>query len=174
MLTLTISHLIYLEATSIITSGAACCIAATAFSLAFVGCETPLNTPNMRIDEFSLLKRENAALKQDNEKLVQQHEKESSQLKKENIQLKKELGKYKKKDETQSSEIHFRILDEDEIGSLEKIEEIGSGGGGRVFKVAMKEFYALKVMNISKSSIANICMGTGFSSVIYLFIHILY
>lgn len=140
MFTLTISHLIYLEATSIITSGATCGITATAFSLAFVDCEPPLNTPNIWIDEFSLLKRENAALKQDNEKLVQQHEKESSQLKKENLQLKKELDKYKKKDETQSSEIHFRILDEDEIGSLEKLKKLDLAVVEEFSKLQWKSF----------------------------------
>ena len=42
----------------------------------------------------------------------------------------------------------FKILDESEMKNLERIEEIGYGGGGKVIKVAKKEVYALKEMNI--------------------------
>ena len=50
----------------------------------------------------------------------------------------------------------FQILDEEEIQNLEKIEEIGSGGGGRVFKVAKKQIYALKEMIIRNAKIKNL------------------
>ncbi|KAK8839454.1 hypothetical protein M9Y10_031808 [Tritrichomonas musculus] len=46
----------------------------------------------------------------------------------------------------------FKILDESEMKSLERIEEIGYGGGGKVIKVAKKEVYALKEMNIKNTS----------------------
>lgn len=45
----------------------------------------------------------------------------------------------------------FQFLDADLIQEFETLEEIGSGGGGKVLKVAKKEIYALKVMNLSKN-----------------------
>lgn len=38
----------------------------------------------------------------------------------------------------------FRILEEEEIKNLERLEEIGYGGGGKVTKEAMKKLYDLK------------------------------
>ncbi|KAK8880727.1 hypothetical protein M9Y10_003414 [Tritrichomonas musculus] len=53
----------------------------------------------------------------------------------------------------------FKILDSDMMKDYEIIGEIGSGGGGRVLKVINKnnkKIYALKVMNVAKSSEDNI------------------
>lgn len=46
----------------------------------------------------------------------------------------------------------FTILDEETINQIDKIDEIGFGGGGRVYKVAMKSFYALKEMIVNESN----------------------
>ena len=55
-----------------------------------------------------------------------------------------------KKDQNQTQKFKlFEILDEKEIKNLEIIEEIGYGKEGKVFKVAKKKNYALKVMKVN-------------------------
>lgn len=49
----------------------------------------------------------------------------------------------------------FQIFDSNDLSKFEKIEEIGFGNGGKVFKVASKSFYALKEMNIKNVSMKN-------------------
>ena len=44
-----------------------------------------------------------------------------------------------------------RFLDEKSIKNLERIALLGQGGGGEVYKVAMKTFYALKIMKIKQN-----------------------
>ena len=110
--------------------------------------------------------------------LIIQVEKENCQLQQEAAELQKENSKLKEKDRLsdekitklqriQSPEIEiskkkeadrngFRILKEEEIENLEKIEDIGSGGGGKVMKVAMKKFYALKQMILTNSNFNNL------------------
>ena len=51
-----------------------------------------------------------------------------------------------------SSMNKIEILDSAAMDDLGIIEEIGSGGGGRVYKVYKKIIYALKEMNVGKSS----------------------
>ena len=47
----------------------------------------------------------------------------------------------------------IKILDEDDMTNIQKIELIGKGGGGKVFKVSVKSIYALKEMNIDQFNI---------------------
>lgn len=42
----------------------------------------------------------------------------------------------------------IKIINENTLNNIEKTEEIGYGGGGKVFKVIFKKVYALKEMNI--------------------------
>ena len=49
----------------------------------------------------------------------------------------------------------MEVVREDEINDYFKEEEIGSGGGGRVYKASKKTFYALKKMNIKKNSLSD-------------------
>lgn len=51
--------------------------------------------------------------------------------------------------------IDFKIFDENDIEDFEKIEVIGSGGGGKVYKILKKELYALKEMNSDKNTIVD-------------------
>lgn len=103
--------------------------------------------------------------KNDNESLIaknRQQEAEIEKLKAGNDKLKQELAKYKGTDQKdkQMKDLqlghNFRILDEKEIAGLEHIEEIGFGGGGKVIKVAMKKFYALKQMLIKNADIKSL------------------
>ena len=57
----------------------------------------------------------------------------------------------------QDNSIKIIILDEETIKNLKKIEEIGFGSGGKVFKVVslMNETYALKEMNIKNLNMKN-------------------
>ena len=58
-------------------------------------------------------------------------------LKEENERLKKEQKKNKSENDIEKDESKvFQILGKEEIESMEKIEELGSGGGGKVFKDA--------------------------------------
>lgn len=50
----------------------------------------------------------------------------------------------------------IEILDENTINDFEKIIELGNGGGGKVFKVFKKIFYALKEMNVTNESSSNL------------------
>ncbi|KAK8892802.1 hypothetical protein M9Y10_030047 [Tritrichomonas musculus] len=119
-----------------------------------------LKTENSNLKEDNdSLKTENSNLKEDNDSLKT----ENSNLKEDNNKLKEELTNLKKKSDDRSSKDQkddqgsgsFRILSEDDIGSLEHIEDIGFGGGGKVIKVAMKNIYALKQMLIKNSNISN-------------------
>ena len=49
----------------------------------------------------------------------------------------------------------FQIFDSNDLSKFDKIEEIGFGDGGKVFKVAQKTFYALKEMNIKNINTKN-------------------
>lgn len=66
------------------------------------------------------------------------------------VRHKEEDHKSNEKSENKEKQATFKILDEKEVESLENIEELGSGGGGKVMKVAKKEIYALKMMNIKQ------------------------
>lgn len=61
--------------------------------------------------------------------------------------------KQKKKEEPIPA---IKLLSEDEVQNLDKLEELGSGGSGRVYKVAMKKIYALKQMIITKANFKNL------------------
>ena len=97
-------------------------------------------------------------------------EKEKRQLQEETAELKKKNFKLKEKYRISKENIFnqqniqpggklevnrscFRILGEDEI---EKLEDLGSSGGGKVMKVAMKQIYALKQMIVNKSNFKNL------------------
>ncbi|KAK8888137.1 hypothetical protein M9Y10_039199 [Tritrichomonas musculus] len=94
-------------------------------------------------DEISNLKKENIHLKDENAKLREK-----------NRNINERLEKVQKKQSLEEKN-ELRILDESEIENLENIEEIGSGGGGKVIKVAMKKIYALKQMIINDFNIKN-------------------
>ncbi|KAK8890680.1 protein kinase activity protein [Tritrichomonas musculus] len=118
-----------------ISSGASFSIAGRAISLVFVGTEPPPNTPNRPIrsikekvtpsDEILRLKEEIAALKEENERLRGQVS-------------------------SSSTAGSLKLLDASTIESLDRCEEVGSGGFGRVYKVYKKEACALKEMNASE------------------------
>ncbi|KAK8883703.1 hypothetical protein M9Y10_042801 [Tritrichomonas musculus] len=104
-------------------------------------------------EKFSKLEEENSKEKEEFQKLLHQLEEENAQLKRENSQLKENLISLKSKEQqhshSQPPEKSFRILGEEEIQNLDKLEDIGSGGGGKVTKVAKKELYALKQMIVN-------------------------
>lgn len=85
---------------------------------------------------------------------IQSKEIKDLQAKLDSILRKQEESKTKTS--TNQDNKTFSILDSKSINDLEKLEEIGSGGGGKVFKVAQKSIYALKVMNISEDSFSDI------------------
>ena len=84
------------------------------------------------INELNKLKEKN----KEQEKIIEELQKENSQL----------LAKNKPQKTSQK----FEILDDLTIENIEKIEEIGFGISGKVYKVSQKEFYAMKEMH-SKS-----------------------
>lgn len=60
-------------------------------------------------------------------------------------------------DENENKNASITILDGDQLNDFKVIEEIGSGGGGKVLKVENKNvIYAMKVMNVSNKSEENI------------------
>lgn len=68
-------------------------------------------------------------------------------------ELQREIDNFKKKESNKvstknSSIINFEILDSKKLQEYETIEEIGFGSSGKVFKVAMRKYYALKTMNM--------------------------
>ncbi len=98
--------------------------------------------------ENEQLKRENEQQKRDIKQIKEKSQEEIIRLKEENECHKKEPVKNQPENDSETDESKvFKILDKDEIENLEKIEELGSGGGGKVFKVIKKELYALKEMN---------------------------
>lgn len=78
----------------------------------------------------------------------QEQELTIKQLSDENKQLQKEISK-----QQSPHNKDIQLLDDETINDIEKIEKIGSGGGGEVFKVFKKEIYAMKEMDINKSDI---------------------
>ena len=162
---------VYTPAETTISSGATACITGDIVSIAFIETELPINSPNRRIkekvaettgDEVLLLKEEIAALKEENSKLKTENtkqKKENSRLKEENSKQKEENEKLRQQVSASSqptpSIFGLKILDESTIESLERCNEVGSGGGGRVYKVYKKEAYALKEMNISEEAQGN-------------------
>ena len=80
--------------------------------------------------------------------------KKTNSFKEENAKLKEKdhISSENSADEVQKFMSSFRILSEEEIENLEKLEEIGVGGGGKVVKVAIKKLYALKQMVVNNSS----------------------
>ena len=83
---------------------------------------------------------------------VKKLEKEKEDSKSENAKLQDEIASLKM---SQKQQEMLQILDESGILQYEKIEELGSGGGGKVFKVAKKHFYALKEMIVKKGKTSN-------------------
>ena len=127
--------------------------------------KNPISTasPNKKDDKdekYLQLEREIKQLKEKSDQQIRKIEKEKNQLKEQVIQLKEENKRlqnelWKKETEhcNKTSEPKvFEILDEQEIKNLEKIEELGSGGGGKVYKVIKKKLYALKEMNAKNSN----------------------
>ncbi|KAK8890115.1 hypothetical protein M9Y10_034875 [Tritrichomonas musculus] len=104
--------------------------------------------------------REIEQLKEKNDQQISRMEEENSRMKEqiirleeENERLKKESSKSKAESDNKTRESKaFKILGENEIKDLEKIDELGSGGGGKVFKVFKKKLYALKEMNAKNSN----------------------
>lgn len=129
---------IYIPRETAITSGASFCIAGTDVSAVFIGQEVPPNTPNKVIKETKNPK-ETKDTKRSNDQSVQKLEEEI-------VRLKKEIERLKR---GSVSSTLIDLLSSEVIDGLEKVEELGSGGGGRVYKVYKKEVYALKEMNVS-------------------------
>ena len=50
----------------------------------------------------------------------------------------------------------IKFLGDDDLSNLEKVSEIGSGGGGRVYKVFIRQYYALKEISMAKLNYENI------------------
>ncbi|KAK8837206.1 hypothetical protein M9Y10_036633 [Tritrichomonas musculus] len=85
---------------------------------------------------------------------------ENQELQKKLVSLKKEHAN--KEDKFQPKEMQsqnntnpikeIEILDSSQINNLERIEKIGHGSGGEVVKVALKKFYALKIMEINNKT----------------------
>ena len=127
--------------------------------------KNPISTvsPNKKDDKdekYLQLEREIKQLKEKSDQQIRKIEKENNQLKEQVIQLKEEnkrlQNELKKKETEHDNKTRepkvFEILDEQEIKNLEKIEELGSGGGGKVYKVIKKKLYALKEMNTKNSN----------------------
>lgn len=76
--------------------------------------------------------------------------KNKSELSKKNVnaKIKKSVRTKKKEEDNLSLKSKIKILDSETILGLEKLEKIGSGNFGKIYKVAKKEIYALKVMKV--------------------------
>lgn len=73
---------------------------------------------------------------------IKELEKEIAQLRKENAKLNASLQR-----SGASENATFEILDSSTINNLDRLEEIGRGSGGRVYKVAKKQLFALKELS---------------------------
>lgn len=111
----------------------------------------------------SLKQKYEAKLKEQAEKFkkkIKQHkqkeEEQENKIKELQDQVKDLQSKKEEKSQNNNSNISLTILDEETIQSLEKVEEIGFGGGGKVFKVKKPETYALKEMKIQNSTTENL------------------
>ncbi|KAK8844183.1 hypothetical protein M9Y10_024388 [Tritrichomonas musculus] len=90
-------------------------------------------------------------LKQKIQDMIKKHDEEIRRIKEESSNKNQDLNIRKN-----ISFKELRIIDSEEINNIEQIELIGSGGGGNVFKVAKKVFYALKRMKICKTNISTL------------------
>lgn len=119
-------------------------------------------------EEISKLEKENTALKEEivlQKNEVSRLEKRDAKQKEENMNQKAgiEFRRYQVPYNLspEQSEIavqslsSLKLLDASKIASLERGEEIGSGGGGHVFKVYSRETYALKEVNIREEEQQN-------------------
>ena len=93
-------------------------------------------------------------------------EEENTKLKEENSKLKEEIAKEKEeiarlREQVSSTSppaaptVGLKLLDASTIESLDRCEEVGSGGFCRVYKVYKREAYALKEMNASEPAQRN-------------------
>ncbi|KAK8838289.1 hypothetical protein M9Y10_035712 [Tritrichomonas musculus] len=117
-------------------------------------------------EEIAKLRKDNEALANDNIKLRKDnatYAEEIEKLHKDNEALAKDNMKNRSNvsDKQPSpspapspfpSPVSMKLLDTAKIDSLERCKEVGVGCSGRVYKVYMKEAYALKEMNVSKAS----------------------
>ena len=81
------------------------------------------------------------------ETMKKEHDEEIRQLKEGDKKDHKEATHFK------SSDKSIDILDSESMNNLEKIEKIGDGSSGEIFKVAKKVIYALKVMKTEGKSV---------------------
>ena len=103
--------------------------------------------------------------------LMQQKNEYEAQLSSNALELKKlqdKIHEIEQKDREKESNMNhasphiqqkpkeIKILDLNDIKNLEKISEIGSGGGGKVYKISMKITCALKEMNIKNKTIEDL------------------
>lgn len=103
--------------------------------------------------------------------IEQMKEKEKSHL----LEIKK-LQKQKNQSDIKSSKEEaiargIQILGEDDISEFEKHEEIGFGGGGKVYKVTKNQTFAMKEMNIKNSDAKNFQNFLGEYEIMNLFNH---
>ena len=125
----------------------------------------PPSTKSKNEDEKKKIESLQAQLTEQQTENKRQREQFQAQLAAKEEELKKMQRKLddimKQHDSSNGNELSshhnecMKFLEAASINELETICEIGSGGGGRVLKVAKKEIYALKIMNISKKSNQN-------------------
>lgn len=118
------------------------------------GLPLEMNNANLlkeKEEEILKLQKENSILKSQLLKEKEDNEKVILELQKENSNLKSQQNQQGHNQEEPRVNFGIEFLDEETIKGLDKIEELGSGGGGKVFKVTKKEIYALKEMNVSKA-----------------------
>ena len=105
------------------------------------------------IDLENQLKKQNKELEELRERIQEMNEKQRRELKKH----KEEMDEIKTTTTLNSkTSKEIEILDSEEVRDLDIIDEIGYGGGGKIFKVARKKYYALKQMNIQNASHTNL------------------
>ncbi|KAK8890682.1 protein kinase activity protein [Tritrichomonas musculus] len=125
-------------------------------------------------EEIAALKEENSTQKEEIERQKEENSTQKEEIerqKEENSTQKEEIAALKEENSTQKEEIErqkeenerlrgqvsssstagsLKLLDASTIESLDRCEEVGSGGFGRVYKVYKKEACALKEMNASE------------------------
>lgn len=104
------------------------------------------------VSEIATKTSEFLKIQQDLQTIVEQQRLELIKQKEE-IEKMKIMSTLQQSPHKQVKYHEIEILDSTDIQNLEKIEQIGFGGSGKVTKVSKKQLYALKEMNIQSSSI---------------------
>ena len=95
--------------------------------------------------------------KKDFEAQLSNKTKELNELRQKNEELKAKINKMQKPvTSVQNEQIKIKIYDSKTIREFETIEEIGFGASGKVLKVALKQFFAMKIMSTENASVENL------------------